>query len=181
MLANDILHTIGNTPHIRINRLFGNSHNVYVKSERSNPGGSIKDRIALSMIEGPLAGIAQLRGIQHEAVMQEYCLFHATLADFYRRAGLFERVPFRAGEWPLRRDLDHQTTGGSHGVPCARHVSGSNHRSRQCSARSGRARHGVMIAVRHEVLIVDRQQVNESVSRCTYPGVSTRPIPVRLC
>jgi cysteine synthase A len=51
MLANDILHTIGSTPHIRINRLFGRSHTVYVKSERSNPGGSIKDRIALSMIE----------------------------------------------------------------------------------------------------------------------------------
>jgi cysteine synthase A len=51
MLANDILHTIGNTPHIRVNRLFGNGHTVYVKSERSNPGGSIKDRIALSMIE----------------------------------------------------------------------------------------------------------------------------------
>ena len=51
MLANDILRTIGNTPHIRINRLFGSRHNVYVKSERSNPGGSIKDRIALSMVE----------------------------------------------------------------------------------------------------------------------------------
>ena len=51
MLANDILHTIGNTPHIRVNRLFGNSHTVYIKSERSNPGGSIKDRIALAMIE----------------------------------------------------------------------------------------------------------------------------------
>ena len=51
MLANDVLHTIGNTPHIRINRLFGATHSVYVKSERSNPGGSIKDRIALSMIE----------------------------------------------------------------------------------------------------------------------------------
>ncbi|HEY0858019.1 MAG TPA: cysteine synthase A [Albitalea sp.] len=51
MIANDILHTIGNTPHIRVNRLFGKSHTVYVKSERSNPGGSIKDRIALSMIE----------------------------------------------------------------------------------------------------------------------------------
>jgi cysteine synthase A len=51
MLANDILHTIGNTPHIRMNRLFGNSHTVYIKSERSNPGGSIKDRIALAMIE----------------------------------------------------------------------------------------------------------------------------------
>jgi len=51
MLAHDILHTIGNTPHIRINRLFGRAHTVYVKSERSNPGGSIKDRIALSMVE----------------------------------------------------------------------------------------------------------------------------------
>ncbi|HWK84226.1 MAG TPA: cysteine synthase A [Caldimonas sp.] len=51
MLANDVLHTIGNTPHIRINRLFGATHSVYVKSERSNPGGSIKDRIALSMVE----------------------------------------------------------------------------------------------------------------------------------
>jgi len=51
MLANDILHTIGNTPHIRINRLFGSTHNVYVKSERSNPGGSIKDRIAAAMVE----------------------------------------------------------------------------------------------------------------------------------
>ena len=51
MLANDILHTIGNTPHIRINRLFGNTHSVYIKSERSNPGGSIKDRIAMAMVE----------------------------------------------------------------------------------------------------------------------------------
>jgi cysteine synthase A len=51
MLANDVLHTIGRTPHIRINRLFGTTHSVYVKSERSNPGGSIKDRIALAMIE----------------------------------------------------------------------------------------------------------------------------------
>ena len=51
MLANDVLHTIGNTPHIRINRLFGKTHSVYVKSERSNPGGSIKDRIAVAMVE----------------------------------------------------------------------------------------------------------------------------------
>ena len=51
MLANNVLHTIGNTPHIRINRLFGTSHKVYIKSERANPGGSIKDRIALSMVE----------------------------------------------------------------------------------------------------------------------------------
>ena len=51
MLANDVLQTIGKTPHIRINRLFGTAHNVYVKSERANPGGSIKDRIALAMVE----------------------------------------------------------------------------------------------------------------------------------
>ena len=51
MLADNILHTIGNTPHIRINRLFGPGRKVYIKSERSNPGGSIKDRIAVAMIE----------------------------------------------------------------------------------------------------------------------------------
>ncbi len=51
MNADSILHTIGNTPHIKINRLFGTGHNVWIKSERSNPGGSIKDRIALSMVE----------------------------------------------------------------------------------------------------------------------------------
>lgn len=51
MKANNILETIGNTPHLRINKLFGNTHEVWVKLERSNPGGSIKDRIALSMIE----------------------------------------------------------------------------------------------------------------------------------
>ncbi len=51
MLAQNVLQTIGNTPHIRINRLFGSTHHVYVKSERANPGGSIKDRIALAMIE----------------------------------------------------------------------------------------------------------------------------------
>jgi cysteine synthase len=50
MKAASILETIGQTPHIRINRLFPNSE-VWIKSERSNPGGSIKDRIALSMIE----------------------------------------------------------------------------------------------------------------------------------
>ncbi len=51
MKATSILDTIGNTPHIRINRLFGDTHEVWVKSERSNPGGSIKDRIALAMVE----------------------------------------------------------------------------------------------------------------------------------
>lgn len=51
MKAENILQTIGNTPHVRINRLFGNTHKVWIKSERSNPGGSIKDRIALAMVE----------------------------------------------------------------------------------------------------------------------------------
>ena len=51
MTADSILHTIGNTPHVRINRLFGAGAQVWVKSERSNPGGSIKDRIALAMVE----------------------------------------------------------------------------------------------------------------------------------
>jgi len=50
MRAASILETIGNTPHIRINRLFGDAE-VWVKSERANPGGSIKDRIALAMVE----------------------------------------------------------------------------------------------------------------------------------
>ena len=51
MKAASVLETIGNTPHIRINRLFGDRAEVWMKSERANPGGSIKDRIALSMIE----------------------------------------------------------------------------------------------------------------------------------
>ena len=51
MKADSILDTIGRTPHVRINRLFGAGANVWVKSERSNPGGSIKDRIALAMVE----------------------------------------------------------------------------------------------------------------------------------
>ena len=58
MKADSILHTIGNTPHIRVNRLFGSTHEVWIKSERANPGGSIKDRIALSMIED-----AEARGL----------------------------------------------------------------------------------------------------------------------
>ena len=53
MKAANILETIGHTPHIRINRLFAGSPGaeVWIKSERSNPGGSIKDRIALAMVE----------------------------------------------------------------------------------------------------------------------------------
>lgn len=58
MPFDNVLQTIGSTPHIRINRLFGSSHQVFVKSERTNPGGSIKDRIALAMIED-----AEARGV----------------------------------------------------------------------------------------------------------------------
>lgn len=51
MKARTILDTIGHTPHVRINRIFGKQANVWIKSERCNPGGSIKDRIALAMVE----------------------------------------------------------------------------------------------------------------------------------
>jgi cysteine synthase A len=52
MKASSILETIGRTPHVRMQRLFaGASQQVWIKSERSNPGGSIKDRIALAMVE----------------------------------------------------------------------------------------------------------------------------------
>ena len=50
MKADSVLATIGGTPHIRLSRLFPD-HEVWVKSERANPGGSIKDRIALAMVE----------------------------------------------------------------------------------------------------------------------------------
>lgn len=50
MKAHSILETIGNTPHVKLSRLYP-SHNVWIKLERANPGGSIKDRIALAMIE----------------------------------------------------------------------------------------------------------------------------------
>lgn len=51
MKANNILGTIGNTPHVRLERLFGSDHEVWIKLEKNNPGASIKDRIALAMIE----------------------------------------------------------------------------------------------------------------------------------
>ncbi len=62
MRADTILQTIGNTPHIRIQRLFGAGAQVYIKSERSNPGGSIKDRIALAMVEAAEASGALVPG-----------------------------------------------------------------------------------------------------------------------
>jgi cysteine synthase A len=51
MKANNILETIGNTSHLKINRLFPQDYEVWIKLERENPGGSIKDRIALNMVE----------------------------------------------------------------------------------------------------------------------------------
>lgn len=58
MKANNILETIGNTSHVRVNKLFGNDFEVWIKLEKENPGGSIKDRIALAMVED-----AERRGI----------------------------------------------------------------------------------------------------------------------
>jgi cysteine synthase A len=51
MKAANILEIIGNTPHVRLNRIFGTDHEVWIKLEKQNPGASIKDRIALAMIE----------------------------------------------------------------------------------------------------------------------------------
>ncbi len=51
MKVNSILETIGNTPHVKINRLFNHDYSVWIKLERANPGASIKDRIALAMVE----------------------------------------------------------------------------------------------------------------------------------
>ena len=62
MRADNILQTIGQTPHIRINRLFGDGSRIFIKSERSNPGGSIKDRIALAMVEAAEASGALVPG-----------------------------------------------------------------------------------------------------------------------
>jgi cysteine synthase A len=50
MRASNVLQTIGNTPHIRINRLSA-THQVWIRASAPEPGGSIKDRIALSMVE----------------------------------------------------------------------------------------------------------------------------------
>ena len=58
MKAANILETIGNTPHVRINRLYDSKVEVWLKLERANPGGSIKDRIGLAMIED-----AERRGV----------------------------------------------------------------------------------------------------------------------
>ena len=58
MKANNILETIGNTPHVKLNKLYPGDYEVWVKVEKTNPGGSIKERIALAMIE-----TAEMQGI----------------------------------------------------------------------------------------------------------------------
>jgi cysteine synthase A len=60
MIAKNVTSLIGQTPHVQINKLFGDAHHVYIKLEKSNPGGSIKDRIALAMIED-----AEAKGLLH--------------------------------------------------------------------------------------------------------------------
>ncbi len=64
MKAQNILETIGNTPHVKMNRLYPSEYEVWVKVEKTNPGGSIKDRIALSMIED-----AEKKGILKEGAV----------------------------------------------------------------------------------------------------------------
>ncbi len=64
MKAKNILEVIGNTPVVRINKMFGDELNVWIKLERQNPGGSIKDRIALAMIED-----AEEKGILTEGAL----------------------------------------------------------------------------------------------------------------
>ena len=67
MKYNNILETIGNTPHVRINRLFRKDIEVWMKVERFNPGGSIKDRIGVAMIEA-----AEKEGkINHDTIIIE--------------------------------------------------------------------------------------------------------------
>jgi cysteine synthase len=61
MKANNILETIGNTPHVKLNKIFGANHSVWIKLEKTNPGASIKDRIALAMIED-----AEAKGLLHK-------------------------------------------------------------------------------------------------------------------
>jgi cysteine synthase len=67
MKVNSILETIGNTPHVKINRLFDQDYSVWVKLEKTNPGASIKDRIALSMIND-----AEKKGLlkPHSAIIE---------------------------------------------------------------------------------------------------------------
>lgn len=64
MKVNSILETIGNTPHVKINRLFDPRYSVWVKLEKANPGASIKDRIALSMVvDAENKGLLKPKGV----------------------------------------------------------------------------------------------------------------------
>ena len=73
MNANNILETIGNTPHVRINRLFDKKVEVWLKLERANPGGSIKDRIGLAMIEdAERRGVLGTDSVDHRAHLGQH-------------------------------------------------------------------------------------------------------------
>jgi len=80
--ALNILETIGNTPHVKINRLFGSTHDVWMKLERNNPGASIKDRIALSMIEDAENIIMDRRNSKDSSVSNLLNISDGLLADF---------------------------------------------------------------------------------------------------
>jgi len=67
MRVNNILETIGNSPLVRINNLYPEGYEVYVKVEKTNPGGSLKDRVALAMVEDAEAkGILKPGGVMIE-------------------------------------------------------------------------------------------------------------------
>ena len=92
MKANTILETIGNTPHVRLNRLFPGAE-VWIKSERGNPGGSIKDRIALAMIEA-----AEVEGVLKPGGTIDKRQYRRRPGDGGGREGL-SADPRHAGEY----------------------------------------------------------------------------------
>ena len=157
MKAANILDTIGNTPHIRINRLFGPGREVWIKSERANPGGSIKDRIALSMVEDaersgalkpggtiiePTSGNTGI-GLAMVAAVKGYKLMLVMPDSMSRRA-----PPADAG---LRRELrPHAAREGHEGLDRTREGAVGEHARRLDAAavrqpgqhRGARAHHG---------------------------------------
>ena len=158
MKANTILQTIGNTPHVRIKRLFGHAtQQVWIKSERANPGGSIKDRIALSMVEDaeragalkpggtivePTSGNTGI-GLAMVAAVKGYKLVLVMPDSMSRRA-----PPADAG---LRRQLrPHAAREGHEGLDRARRGDRRRHARRLDAAavrqpgqhRGARAHHG---------------------------------------
>jgi cysteine synthase A len=138
--AQSILHTIGNTPHIRLNRMFPD-HEVWLKQERANPGGSIKDRIALAMIETAeangelekdgviieptsgntgigLAMVAAVKGYRLILIMPEFVLTPKELGMKGALAKATELIEKTPGGWmpqqfanPANLEVHRKTTG----------------------------------------------------------------------